>query len=221
MDNSSLADNFSLLSKLMDIHGENSFKTRTYSIAAYNIENLPTQLKDTPRDNLFSIKGIGQSIGEKVIEMLESGKLAILEEYIQKTPTGVIEMLNIKGIGPKKALKALVQPVGQIAHAIESKNARFLVELPQIGKRMAELIVAELAGKAGKFVTVDGGAARPTVASTARSPAEEDAIATLMALGERRNDAEHLLDRAIQSSPGLKTTDAFVREMLRLRTTRA
>ena len=129
--------------------------------------------------------------------------------------------ITVKGIGPKKALKALVQPVGQIAHAIESKNSRYLVELPQIGKRMAELIVAELAGKAAKFATVAGGAARPAVASTARSPAEEDAIATLMALGERRNDAEHLLDRAIQSSPGLKTTDAFVREMLRLRTVRS
>jgi DNA polymerase (family 10) len=102
MDNSALADNFSLLAKLMDIHGENSFKTKTYSIAAYNIENLPAQLKDTPREKLFTIKGIGESVGKKVVEMLDTGNLAILQEYIQKTPPGVIEMLNIKGIGPKK-----------------------------------------------------------------------------------------------------------------------
>lgn len=102
MDNAAIADNFSLLAKLMDIHGENSFKTRTYGAAGFNIEKLPVSLKDTPREKLFSIKGIGPSVGEKVIEMLETGKLEILEEYIASTPPGVIEMLNIKGIGPKK-----------------------------------------------------------------------------------------------------------------------
>ncbi len=102
MDNSAIADNFSLLSKLMDIHGENSFKTKTYSIAAFNIDKLPLQLKDTPRESLFNIQGIGKSVGEKVIKMLDEGHLEILDEYIAATPVGVIEMLNIKGIGPKK-----------------------------------------------------------------------------------------------------------------------
>lgn len=127
--------------------------------------------------------------------------------------------ITVKGIGPKKALKALALPTGEIAQAIESKDARFLVGLPQIGKRMAELIVAELAGKAGKFATpYESG--KPSIGVGARSAAEEDAIATLMALGERRTDAEHLLDRARHASPGMKTTDAFVREMLRMRTGR-
>lgn len=102
MDNSAIADNFSLLSKLMDIHGENSFKSKTYAAAAFNIEKLPNQLKDTPREKLFSIKGIGESTGKKVVELLETGKLEILSELINNTPPGVIEMLNIKGIGPKK-----------------------------------------------------------------------------------------------------------------------
>ena len=102
MDNSAIADNFDLLAKLMDIHGEDSFRTRTYGAAAFNIEKLPMQLKDTPREKLFGIRGIGASVGEKVIEMLETGQLELLNEFIQKTPPGVIEMLNIKGIGPKK-----------------------------------------------------------------------------------------------------------------------
>ncbi|MET0394777.1 MAG: helix-hairpin-helix domain-containing protein [Chitinophagaceae bacterium] len=102
MDNYAIADNFSLLSKLMDIHGDNSFKAKTYSIAAFNIENLPVQISDTPREKLFSLKGIGESVGSKVIEMLDTGNLAVLQDYISRTPAGVIEMLNIKGIGPKK-----------------------------------------------------------------------------------------------------------------------
>jgi DNA polymerase (family 10) len=102
MDNAAIADNFDLLAKLMDINGENPFKTKTYAIAAFNIEKLPVSLADTPREKLFSIKGIGDSVGKKVIEMLDTGKLEVLSEYISKTPPGVIEMLNIKGIGPKK-----------------------------------------------------------------------------------------------------------------------
>lgn len=121
MDNAAIADNFSLLSKLMDINGENSFKTKTYSIAAYNIENLPVQLKETPREKLFSIKGIGDSVGKKVTEMLDTGSLAVLQEYLLKTPPGVIEMLNIKGIGPKKIhtiwKEMEIESIGELLYA--------------------------------------------------------------------------------------------------------
>lgn len=130
MDNSSIADNFSLLSKLMDIHGENSFKTKTYSIAAYNIEQLQVQLKDTPRDELFNLKGVGGSIGNKVVEMLDTGQLIVLNEYIQNTPVGVIEMLHIKGIGPKKIhiiwKEMEIESIGELLYACdENRLTRF------------------------------------------------------------------------------------------------
>ncbi len=102
MDNYAIAEKFSLLSKLMDIHGDNSFKARIYGAAAFNIEKLPMQLADTPREKIFAIKGIGESTGKKVLEMIDTGELEALNELISKTPAGVIEMLNIKGIGPKK-----------------------------------------------------------------------------------------------------------------------
>lgn len=102
MDNSIISENFDLLAKLMDIHGENSFKTKTYSIAAFNIEKLPLQLKDIHPEEIYRVKGIGDSVGRKIVELLETGKMEMLSDYISKTPPGVIEMLNIKGIGPKK-----------------------------------------------------------------------------------------------------------------------
>lgn len=121
MDNAAIADNFSLLSKLMDIHGENSFKTKTYSIAAFNIEKLPGQLKDLPREKIFGIKGIGESIGKKIVEMLDTGKLSAVDEWIHKTPPGVVEMLNIKGIGPKKIntiwKEMEIESIGELLYA--------------------------------------------------------------------------------------------------------
>ncbi|NML22060.1 DNA polymerase/3'-5' exonuclease PolX [Pseudoflavitalea sp. G-6-1-2] len=102
IDNYFIADQFSLLSKIMDIHGENSFKSKSYSSAAFTIEKLPQQLADVPADKLSSIKGIGDSAAKKIIEILQTGSLAALQEIVGKTPPGVIEMLNIKGLGPKK-----------------------------------------------------------------------------------------------------------------------
>lgn len=132
------------------------------------------------------------------------------------------KFVTVKGIGPKKALKALIYPAGEIAQAIESKDAKFLKGLPQIGNRMAEQIVAELAGKVGEFATVTMDE-RAALGVPSRSSVEEDAIAALMALGERRSDAENLLERARTHADGKKlaTTNDFVREMLRMRTVRS
>ncbi|MBO9572259.1 MAG: DNA polymerase/3'-5' exonuclease PolX, partial [Chitinophagaceae bacterium] len=88
--------------KLMDIHGENSFKAKSYSSAAFNIEKLPVQLSDLPPEKIFSLKGIGESTGKKIIEIIKNGNLSALEDIALKTPPGVIEMLSIKGLGPKK-----------------------------------------------------------------------------------------------------------------------
>jgi DNA polymerase/3'-5' exonuclease PolX len=102
MDNYQIADAFALLAKIMDIHGENSFKTKTYANAAFQIEKLPMQLADMDAASIAAQKGIGAATAQKIAELLQTGSLSILNEYIAKTPAGVIEMLNIKGLGPKK-----------------------------------------------------------------------------------------------------------------------
>jgi len=102
MDNNFIAEQFSLLSKLMDINGENSFKSKNYSIAAFNIEKLPIELTTLETNKIAGLKGIGESTAKKIIEIIQTGKLSALEEILENTPPGVTEMLNIKGIGPKK-----------------------------------------------------------------------------------------------------------------------
>lgn len=128
MDNYQIADHFSLLSKLMDIHGENSFKAKNYSIAAFNIEKLPMQLSETPKEKIFGIKGIGESTGKKIIELLETGKIFLLDEMIEKTPPGVREMLNIKGIGPKKIStiwkEMEIESIGELLYACQENRLK-------------------------------------------------------------------------------------------------
>lgn len=101
-DNSFIADQFSLLSRLMDIHGENPFKSRAYGAAAFAIERLPESLRELDRNAIALIKGIGSGTAEKVKEILDTGSLQVLTDLVARTPPGIIEMLQIKGLGPKK-----------------------------------------------------------------------------------------------------------------------
>lgn len=121
MDNFEIADQLSLLSKLMEIHGENSFKSKTYSSAAFAIEKLPQQITLLPHEKIFQIKGIGESVGKKVVEILTNGQMQVMQEYISNTPVGVLEMMNIKGLGPKK-INALWKEM-QIATVNDLKQA--------------------------------------------------------------------------------------------------
>ena len=121
MTNYEIADQFALLAKLMDIHGENAFKIKTYSIAAYNIEKLENQLSTMPQAELYATKGIGASIGKKIQEILTTGQIAVLTSLVAITPPGVIEMMQIKGIGPKKIATIWrelgIETVGELLYA--------------------------------------------------------------------------------------------------------
>jgi DNA polymerase (family 10) len=102
MDNYAIADQLSLLSKLMDIHGENAFKAKSYSSAAFALEKLPEEMASMPKEKIPYIRGIGESVSKKIIEILDTGSMQQLQDLIKATPTGVLDMMQIKGLGPKK-----------------------------------------------------------------------------------------------------------------------
>lgn len=146
MTNNEIADHFSLLSKLMDIHGEDAFRAKNYSIAAYNIERMPREASDMDENELFSTKGIGNSTGSKIRELLETGKLLALEEIIAKTPPGILEMMQIKGLGPKKVAliwkEMGIESVGELEYAC---NENRMVNYKGFGAKTQESILQNIA----------------------------------------------------------------------------
>jgi len=123
---------------------------------------------------------------------------------------------TVKGIGNRKALRALARPVGEIAAAIAAKDSRFLTQLPEIGKRTAEQIIAELSGKVEAFATSG------TVVSSAPpslSESASEAVAVLVQLGERRADALALVDRVMAVAPELDSVEAILQHVYKLRAT--
>ena len=141
MDNYEIAGNLTMLAKLMEIHGDNPFKAKSYASAAFNIEKLPGELEALPQSKIFDLKGIGENIGKKIIELLDTGRVSELDDYLEKTPPGILEMLRIKGLGPKKIATVWkdleVETIGELLYAC---NENRLVNYKGFGAKTQENI---------------------------------------------------------------------------------
>ena len=126
MHNYQIAEYFSLLSKLMEIHGENPFKIKSYSNAAFTLDKLNDPVIEMSPAQLYAVRGIGEAIGKKIFEIIENQQLTLLNDYLEKTPSGILELLKIKGLGPKKIVtiwKELeIESVGELIYACEENR---------------------------------------------------------------------------------------------------
>jgi DNA polymerase (family 10) len=102
MENKTIARTLRLLSQLMELHEVNPFKIKSIANAAFKVDKLPFKIADKPYDELEKVDGIGKSIAAKLVELLTTGSIVELQELLDATPPGIVEMLSIKGIGPKK-----------------------------------------------------------------------------------------------------------------------
>ena len=112
MDKSRVAEILNEIGTLLELRGENPFKTRAYTNAARTLEKLGESLeKLVAGKRLGEIKGIGEALERKITELAETGKLAYYDELKASIPPGLIEMLEIPGLGPKK-IQVLNQKLG-------------------------------------------------------------------------------------------------------------
>jgi Holliday junction DNA helicase RuvA len=129
---------------------------------------------------------------------------------------------TVKGIGVRKALRALQRPFAEVAAAIARRDETALTALPEIGKKMAETIVVELKDKVARFTATAGGGmpAMPGGAVAGASTlagAAGDAVIVLVQLGEARPTAERLIERALQVEGAKAAAEVLVAAALRLR----
>jgi len=128
---------------LLELKGENPFKSRAYYTAARNIESIDEDLQSLVDDGTLStIKGIGNALNQKISELVITGHLAYYEELKASIPSGLIDMLRIQGLGPKKIAilheKLHVETIGALEYAcIENR----LVELPGFGTKTQDKIL--------------------------------------------------------------------------------
>lgn len=145
MTKSEIASVLDEIATLLELKGENPFKVRAYQAGARVIESL--EESDLKRlvgaDELQTIKGIGEALAKKITELHATGRLVFHEELKRSIEPGLVEMLQIPGLGPKK-IKALHERLGisDIAGLVEACAAGKVAELDGFGAKTQEKIMA-------------------------------------------------------------------------------
>ncbi len=112
MDKDQVAEILVNIGTLLELKGENPFKTRAYLNAARALESTNESLAKLVAENrLGEIKGIGEGIQKKIVELVTTGRLVYYDELKASVPPGLVAMLEIPGVGPKK-IKMLHDQLG-------------------------------------------------------------------------------------------------------------
>ncbi|MDP2642948.1 MAG: DNA polymerase/3'-5' exonuclease PolX [Candidatus Peregrinibacteria bacterium] len=139
MDNKKIASIFEEMADIFDIKGDSVFKINAYRKAGHVIANFPYDLRDVvakdPRQ-LENIPGVGKGLKDKIIELVNTGKCEEHDELRKAIPKGLLELLEIRGIGPKK-VKALylhlkVASINDLKEACEKHKVK---DLPGMGEK--------------------------------------------------------------------------------------
>ncbi len=176
-------------------------------VPGYAVSDLSEQLNRTVTLHClqyFEGSATGGNLFPRLVGFPQPGDKSFFQRFI-----------SVKGIGIRKALRALARPLSDIAVGIESADVKMLSTLPEIGKRTAQQIIAELKGKMEDFAL--GGATSPTTSQKPLTDIEREALEILLQLGERRSDAEELISRAGATFDEIETTDALIQAVYKLK----
>ena len=147
MNNAQIAEVFQDIANLLEMKGDKPFTIRAYQRAARTIERLPMELDDMLRQNqnLQEIPGIGKAISDKIAEMTNTNSLAYYDRLKAEFPDGILEVLEIPGLGPKTVKRIWheldITTVAQLE--IAAQDGR-LAALPRLGKKTAENIARQI-----------------------------------------------------------------------------
>lgn len=147
MNNAELARVFDDISRLLEVERDSPFKIRAYRAAARAIAAHPVELRDMlgQGGDLKDIPGIGEAIAKKTTELLTTGKLEFFEKLKQSTPAGVLELMQIPGIGPRTAaLLATELGIASIDELADALRSGAVATLPGLGEKTARALLKEI-----------------------------------------------------------------------------
>ena len=145
--NEQIAELFENMGSLLEMKGDTVFKIRAYQRAARTIEQLPSPLATAVEngEDLTKIPGVGKAISEKIAEYISTGQVSAYERLVEELPSGVLDLKEIPGVGPKMAM-AISQQLGisTVDGVAEAAADGRLATLPRMGRRAAEGILRHI-----------------------------------------------------------------------------
>jgi DNA polymerase (family X) len=142
--------------ELLSITSADPYKPRSYEKAARSIGGYHTDIATLDQKGILEIPNVGKSIGEKVTELLTTGRIDALEELREQIPDGVRQMMAVPGLGPKKA-NTLYRELGiaSVDQLLDALDADALSGLKGFGSRTAENIrrgITQMSGSGGRVL---------------------------------------------------------------------
>jgi DNA polymerase (family 10) len=150
MTKNEIADILEQIGTLLELKGENPFKIRAYASGARALEAIEESELDRliAEESLQSVKGIGEALAQKITELRTTGKLAFFEKLQASIEPGLVELLQIPGLGPKK-IRALHSQLGiaSIAALSEACRAGRVAELAGFGEKTQQKLLEGIANR--------------------------------------------------------------------------
>ncbi|MEM6820870.1 MAG: DNA polymerase/3'-5' exonuclease PolX [Verrucomicrobiota bacterium] len=146
MTNDDIAEILDTIGQLLELKGENPFKTRAYGNGARALQGLSEPvIQLIERDELKNIDGIGKALLEKITTLAQTGTLPYYENLRAEFPEGILELLSLNGLGPKKA-KALYTTlnVGSLDDLEAACQSGKVASLSGFGKKTAEKLLGAI-----------------------------------------------------------------------------
>jgi DNA polymerase (family 10) len=215
MKNTAIAKVFSDIADLLELKGENQFKIRAYQKAVRAIEHYPKEIRimlDEGED-LKSIPGVGDAIAKKTTELVKTGKLEYYENLKAEFPEGIINLLDIPGIGPKTANKLCselgITSVDSLEQAIKDGS---VARLFRLGEKTANNILQQIEASRRKDQRIPIGEALPTVEEILSALNSVPGVRNLTYAGSLRRFRETLGDIDLMGTAEnpQKVMDTFV-----------
>lgn len=148
-----------------------------------------------------------------------SKSIPVLVGFLNEVERDFFEIfITVSGIGPRGALKALNKPISQIAQAIDEADIAFLKSLPGIGEQRAKEIVAKLQNKVGRFGLIQDGRHKGPAAHA--KDLEEEAVAVLMQLEYKKQEAVAMVKKALENCPSISSAEELLNTVYKQRKTR-
>ncbi len=159
LDHKTLLKKIKLSIQLMELHDENPFKIRSYQNALITLERGDQDIMMLSEQELAAIQGVGKSMLEAIQQLKETDTFPMLEELLAKTPEGILEVLQIKGLGPKK-IKILWNELGITSthELMEACQAGKVAKIKGFGEKTQNTIIENLeftASNSGKWLYAD------------------------------------------------------------------
>ena len=155
VDNHEIVKALQLYASLAELHEENPFKYKAFASGAFNLRKIKEPLGDLQESQLLSIPGVGKSVAKAIVEYAASRAFPALQSLLDITPVGLIAMLGVKGLGPKK-VRLIWQELGieTVEDLFDACRQNRLVEVSGFGYKTQQTILAAIEfsyGAKGKF----------------------------------------------------------------------